>query len=179
MKLLAPLLLFLSAADPRIPSDLQRPAIQRLMAGFITQFPAYVTWPESAFEEHPDTLYVGLIGDNPLGAAGQEYLEGRPYRGRTYAVRQLTDEELKPETLRGYQMLVFGSLDQDQLKKLLKMVKGHPVLTIGETSDFLLSGGIVQFNVQGNAVTFTVSYRNAQGSGLTLDPRLLTLGMIM
>lgn len=166
-------------AQPRIPSDLQRPSIQRLMAGFLSEFPAYVTWPEEVFEDHPDTLYIGFIGENPLGAAGRDYLEGRFYINRNYVIDLLKEEDLNPDTLTQYQILYFGNLETDQLKKVLKMVADKPVLTVGETPNFLLSGGIVQFNVKGNAVTFTVSIRNGQTAGLLIDSRLITYGMTM
>ena len=149
------------------------------MAGFLSEFPAYVTWPKEVFQDHPETLYIGFIGENPLGTAGRNYLEGRFYIEKNYVIDLLKEEDLNPDTLSKYQILYFGNLEADELKKLLKMVADKPILTVGETPNFLLSGGIVQFNVKGNAVTFTVSPRNGRQAGLVIDPDLITYGMTM
>ena len=148
-----------------IPSGQLDPAMQRVMAAFIATFPAYTTWPT-----HPSVIRVGMIGPNPLGQAGRSYLNGRSAGGRTMEVI------LNPKNLQNLDILYIGDLDPQEVRKILKSVNGHPVLTVGEMPGFIPAGGMVQFEVHGKAATFDVSTANARRAGILIDPRLIKFG---
>ena len=49
------------------------------------------------------------------------------------------------------------------------------VLTVGESTRFLRSGGMVRLYVEGQKVRFQVNQKNAEAAGLKLSSQLLTL----
>lgn len=153
--------------------------VQRLAASFITNFPAYVSWPPTVFAGHPTKLYIGLIGENPLGNAGRQYLAGRGWGGKQYVLEKLQPGEYSRSDLKRYQMLIFGDLTEKELKDLLKLVAKEPVLTIGETPGFIENGGIIELHIDGIAVTWTVSMAHAHRADLVIDQRLVTYGKSM
>ena len=177
-RLLLPLLVSCSlfGYTPTQELDFQ---VQRLAASFISNFPAYVTWPPIVFAGHPSELYIGFIGEDPLGSAGRQYLVGRGWGGKQYVLEMLHPGAYSREDLKRYQMLIFGNLTEKELKALLKLVANEPVLTIGETPGFIENGGIVELHIQGTAVTWTVSMAHARRAGLVIDQRLVTYGMSM
>ena len=166
----------LAAYTPTQMLDFQ---VQRLAASFVSNFPAYVQWPAEVFAGHPDELYVGLIGDNPLGSAGQRYLAGRGWGSKRYVLEKLYPGSYTREDLKKYQMLIFGNLEEKELKDLLKLIAKDPVLTVGETPGFLDDGGIIELRIQGTAVTWEVDMGHARRAQLVVDPRLVTYGRSM
>ena len=159
-------LLLMMMAVTGVGAQAPLPSIQRLQASLISNFPAYVVWPSDSQQ-----IRVGIIGPNPLGEAGTRYLEGHGYAGKSFVVQKASRSDLK-----NYQILIIGDVDKKQIKQILKTVSKDPVLTIGQNSDFLKMGGIINFHIQGNAVNFSVSTANAKQARIEIDPRLITYG---
>lgn len=158
-------------------AQLQRDQLLRVQAGYFSTFPAYVEWPLGSLS--PNELRICLIGPNPFGSAGREYLQGRSYNGRRFQIDWFRGDRIDLAALQHYQMLYVSGLDEKDVKKILKAVSQHPVLTCGDLSNFLNIGGIVQFNIQGGAVTFDVSDGHAAHNHLKIDPRLHGWGETM
>ncbi len=166
-----------SIADPFAISQ-QAQYMQRLEAGYLSNFPAYVKWPDDVMDLHPDTLYIGLIGADPLGRAGRAYLEGRFFGHLDFVVDWIGGEPAIDMLLR-YQILYIGEMNQQQVHQLLNLLRGHPVLTVSRLKGFLGEGGCIQFLVVDDAITFDVSVPNAEDNHLAIDPRLIIYGQTM
>ena len=55
--------------------------------------------------------------------------------------------------------------------------EGLPVLTVGESPDFLELGGIINFVTEGSEVRFQVDTERARRHKLTISSRLLSLSL--
>jgi hypothetical protein len=148
-----------------------RGQIDRLEASFIANFPAYVQWPNDIMAG--STLRIGLVGPDPLGPAGRQYLKGRFWGSYRYVIEQTNNN------FDSYQILVIQGLSKKETEKILKSLKRKPVLTVGQMPGFLQMGGVVNFKIHGKAVTFEVSESNGNAAGLNIDPRLATYGATM
>ena len=58
----------------------------------------------------------------------------------------------------------------------MQRVRG-PVLTVGETTQFLRDGGMVRFFVEDNNVRFQINQKNAEAAGLKISSQLLMLAV--
>jgi hypothetical protein len=63
--------------------------------------------------------------------------------------------------------------DTDRIDQAVRVTSTRPVLTIGESSDFLRRGGMIAFVIDGGRVRFDVNLPVAARRGLTLSSRLL------
>ena len=63
--------------------------------------------------------------------------------------------------------------------KLVQMVRGLPILTVGETPGFAEHGGVIRFVLEDNRVRFEVNVEAAHQADLTISSRLLTLARIV
>jgi hypothetical protein len=50
-----------------------------------------------------------------------------------------------------------------------------PVLTVGETDDFLSSGGMIRFHLDEDKIRFDINLNGAESSHLKISSRLLLL----
>ena len=71
-------------------------------------------------------------------------------------------------------MLYVGVMRPRDAAELMQRVRG-PVLTVGETAQFLRDGGMVRFYLQNNKVRFQINQKNAEAAGLKVSSQLLAL----
>src|SRR5258708_21680083 len=76
-------------------------------------------------------------------------------------------------------MLFVGASERGHLDELMQIVKGLPILTVGETPGFAERGGVIRFVLEDNRVRFEVNVEAAHQADLTISSRLLTLARII
>jgi hypothetical protein len=63
--------------------------------------------------------------------------------------------------------------DSVRTEALTRAVSGRPVLTVGETDEFLNSGGMVAFRVQERRIRFDVNLEPTRAAQLDISSKLL------
>ena len=66
-----------------------------------------------------------------------------------------------------------------RLGEAIQLLKGVPVLTIGETPGFAKNGGIINLILEDNKVRFEVNVQAAKDADLNISSRLLALARII
>ncbi len=61
----------------------------------------------------------------------------------------------------------------------MQLVKGLPILTVGETPGFAERGGMIRFTLEDNRVRFEINVEAAREADLNISSRLLTLAKII
>lgn len=141
----------------------------RLKAAFVYRFPQFVEWPDAAVRD-AHTLDVCVLEPNPFGSDLEQLVTGETSEGRPLRVRLVAG----PDALSGCHVLFVGGHSQ-ATAQVVRAVSGHPVLTIGETDQFLDDGGIITLRLVDRRVRFDVSATNARKAGLRIAPQLLSL----
>jgi hypothetical protein len=65
------------------------------------------------------------------------------------------------------------------VQSILLVLSNTNILTVGESSDFALSGGMIGFVIQDGHVQFQINKQVAKNAQLKFDPRLLKLGQVV
>lgn len=152
-----------------------RPALQThdtlendVKAAFLFNFTKFVDWPEAAFEGTGDPLRMCVVADAAFTASVDRIITGETVRGRPLR-RVVPDASELPRC----HVLYVGTAETDQADKLLSSVGRAPVLTVGETPQFMAHGGAIAFILVNGRVRFDVHLRNAERAGLTISSKLL------
>lgn len=146
-----------------------RPDEYAVKAVYLYKLGLFVRWPESAFSDSSAPLVVAVVGRDPFGKTLDKALSGKTLAGRQVELRRyrsVTD-------LDDCHILFIG--ERAWVRDVLDQVRDRPVLTVGETDDFLDSGGILRFLLKKGQVRFQVGGRQAQRSGLNISSKLLQL----
>jgi len=72
-------------------------------------------------------------------------------------------------------MLFFSREEDRRQAAILRSLRGQPVLTVGETGDFLSDGGMIQLHLDEDKVRFDINAGLADSSHLKISSRLLLL----
>lgn len=75
-------------------------------------------------------------------------------------------------------VLYIGNVNPRIMAAVLKKVKGRPILTIGQSPDFLRMGGMINLVETGSRFKLQVNVCAAREAGLTISSKLLKLSEI-
>jgi uncharacterized protein DUF4154 len=143
----------------------------RAKANFLAAFPKFVDWPSEAFPSQQAPLKICVFGDFNFGTSLAEIARGITIRGRRLEVRWERDQQ----ALRTCHILFVSHSEEKRYAKILKAIEGASVLTVGETSDFLASGGVIEFLFEEDRLQFEVNIGAATEAHLRISANMLAL----
>ena len=165
VSLVLSLSLSLASAHASIRSEYE------VKAAFLYNFTRFITWSNGATVSEP--LDVCIYGDEPFGDLLAP-LQGRRSQGRELQLRYPS----VVADIAGCDVLFIGQSQSRNVDELLKMAQSQKgVLTVSDLPDFIRKGGIVGYVKQGNVIRFEISLKAAIEAGLTINSRLLELGV--
>ncbi len=149
-----------------------------IKAGFIFNFAKFVEWPPTTFAQPDSPIVIGILGTDPFGAIIDQIVQDKKIGGRGFVVKRLK-WGADPKDLRECKILFVGASERLHIDELVQIVRGLPILTVGETPGFAEHGGVIRFVLEDNRVRFEVNVEAARQAGLTISSRLLTLARII
>jgi hypothetical protein len=144
-----------------------------IKAGFTYNFAKLIDWPSGAFAQPDSPIVIGVLGTDPFNGTLDQVLKGKEANGRAFEVRHLK----WGADLKGCNILFVSDSETVHLDELLRNIKGLPILTIGQTADFALRGGIINFVVEDNRVRFEINADAAKQANINISSRLLSLAI--
>ena len=149
-----------------------------IKAGFIYNFAKFVEWPAASFAQPDSPIVIGILGTDPFGNLIDRIIENKKIGARGLVVKRLKwSTDLKD--LKECKILFVGASERGHLDELMQVVKGLPILTVGETPGFAERGGVIRFVLEDNRVRFEINVEAAHQADLTISSRLLTLARII
>lgn len=146
-----------------------------IKAGFIYNFANLVQWPSNAFAQADSPIVIGILGEDPFGTVLDRVLAGKKVNGRVFLVKRLKSI---PD-LKECHIVFVSSSEMTHLVEAIHLVKGMPILTIGEIPGFAKLGGIINLVLEDNKVHFEVNVEAAKEADLNISSRLLALARIV
>ena len=146
-----------------------------IKAGFIYNFANLVQWPSTAFTQPDSPIVIGILGEDPFGTVLDRVLAGKKVNGRIFLVKRLKSAS----DLRECHIVFVSSSEMAHLGEAIHLVKGMPILTIGEIPGFAKRGGIINLFLEDNKVHFEVNVEAAKEADLNISSRLLALARIV
>lgn len=161
---------FVHAATPVVTT----PEYQ-LKAVFLFNFAQFVEWPEEAFEGASDPIVIGVLGPDPFGENLDAVMQGEQVNGRPIVVARY---ESAAQVDRCHLLFINQTLPRE-LERSLQELRGKPILTVGESSEFTHAGGIIRFLTENQRIRLQVNLRAADEAQLRLSSKLLRSSQIV
>jgi hypothetical protein len=147
----------------------------QLKAVFLFNFVQFVEWPASAYAAPDSPIVIGIVGEDPFGAALDDAVKGEKVSGRSLAVRRFK----AGDDLTACHLLFIPKSVQDPTGDLLQKLHGRPVLTVSETPGFAEKGGVLNFVMADKKVRFEANPQTAARQGLKISSKLLQLSRVV
>lgn len=158
----------LVAANMTVAPAQEVPREYQIKAAFLFNFVKFVEWP-SRVAAAP--IVICVAGVNPFGELLDRLVEGEHVAGRDVHARVI----LEPDPGCHEVFVPRGA----NTSAYLRAARDTPVLTVGETPDFIEQGGLVRFYLDGGQVRFEIARAAAERAELRISSRLLKLARIV
>lgn len=144
------------------------PSEAMIKAIFVAKMVQMTEWPEKTMPANK--LRICVTGRNPTADALLSF-DGQTSFGRNVSVGVVR----RPNDALDCHILFLIDIPGRTPNEWLHEVADHPILTISESEDFALIGGIVGLYRDGNRVAFDVSLPAMRRAGLHISTHLLKL----
>ena len=167
-RVLAALWLLLPASSGRT-GQYDQPSADQVKAVFLFNFAQFVEWPAVAFTAPDAPLVIGVLGKDPFGAFLDETIRGEIVRGHPLEVRRFASIA----DIETCHILYVSRSEAVRLTNILHDLKGRPILTVGEGTVFVQSGGIIAFSSLRNRIRMRINNAAARAAQLAISSKLL------
>lgn len=164
LKLLALSLVFLHLS-PGAEAQQQANAAQ-IKATFLYHFSSFVEWPPGSFAEPGSPLIIGILGADPFGNFLDELVEGEKAGGHPIVIQRFS--EIK-EVKKCHILFINSAQPAEALKALVH----RSILSVGDSEQFIRSGGIIRFFLDNGKIRLEISKSAARQAKLNISSKLL------
>jgi hypothetical protein len=136
----------------------------QVKAAYLFNFVKFVDWPARA-QAGPITICV--IGRNPFGSALDDTVRGEAVNGRSIVARTAAEVDARCHVVFVPQGVATAGA--------LRAARMSPMVTVGESNNFIRDGGIINFVLDNGTVRFEINQQAASRVGIQISSRLLRL----
>jgi uncharacterized protein DUF4154 len=147
-----------------------QPDEYRIKAAFLFHFAQLIDWPLEVFQVD-NSLLLCTLGDDSFRGEMESSVEGKTIGSRVLHVRHFS----RDDNVAGCHMLFVGRNESQRIPVILAGLKRAPVVTVGETVNFVDHGGVLGFCIEGNKIRFEVNLEAAERAKVKISSRLLLL----
>ncbi len=143
----------------------------QVKAAYIYTFAKFVEWPSESLPNAASPVRFCILNDRSFGFELDRIVKGKSIAGRSIEVAQVQDG-LQARTCH---VLFINSAQERQTRRVIELLRGTSVLTVGESGDFLEAGGVINFVLEDDRVLFQVNHKAANAAKLYISSRLLSV----
>jgi len=146
----------------------------QVKAAFLYNFAKFIDWPPTAFLRPDDPFTICLAGD-PFAGALDKVIQGEVLNGRKLSIRRMT----AADSAAGCQIVYVAPMQERRYAETNAVPLNSPILTVGETEDFINNGGMIRFIQTGHRIQFQINADAVSRTSLKVSSRLLRLAEIV
>ena len=147
----------------------------QLKAVFLFNFTQFVQWPTNAFVSSNSPIVIGLLGNDPFEKFLEETVKDEKVEGHPLIVQRFQ----RVADVKECHLLYISPTASGRNSEILTQLKGRSILTVGETTDFAQSGGMIRFVTENNKIRLRINPDAARQENLTISSKLLRLADIV
>jgi len=150
-----------------------QPSEYQVKAAFLFNFAKFVEWPSESFPNVTSPMVIGILGDNPFGSDLEQTIQNKTINNRPLVVKLL--HSLIEAT--NCHILFISNSENKRLPEIIQTLRGTAVLTVGETGQFIETGGIINFVQEASKIRFQINDDAAKTARLKISSKLLSLAV--
>ena len=140
-------------------------------AAFLFHFAQLTNWPSGTLQHATDVFTFCTTGKDPFNGALETILSGKTVK--EHAVRIVHLKQLSG--VEDCQVLFIGASESAHLATVFTNLRNLPILTTGETDEFVRVGGMIGFRREQDRLRFDINVPAAEKCNMTFSSELLSL----
>jgi hypothetical protein len=160
---------------PHVLAQSPKPTDYDVKAVYLYNFGRFVEWPGKVEATQGGSFTVCVLGQDPFGPSLDTTLAGETIDGKTLVAKRISSAQESGDC----QILFLRLTEASRLKKIIADLDKKAVLTVSDMPQFVKSGGMIQFVLEGTKVRFEVNLTATHHAGLTLSSELLKVATVV
>jgi hypothetical protein len=144
----------------------------KIKAAYLYHFSKFTQWPDQIAFPEQDAFTLCIVGKDPFGSIITP-IENKTAHG--LQIKLVYFSRVNSQ-LRQCNVVFIAKTKPKKVQSILKTLSGLNILTVGESTNFAVNGGIIGFIIDNGRVQFQINQSAAQTAQLRFDARLLKLG---
>ena len=136
---------------------------------------SFTDWPDTAFPTPNSPLVVAVLGEGPIAALLDQFVENETWHGRRIEIRRINSSA----EARGCHVLYIARSAHGTWRTLAGQFATQPILTISDEGNFAQQGGIVQLAIDRNRLLLIVNLPAARAAGISISSKVLRLAQVL
>lgn len=146
----------------------------QLKATYLYNFTIFVRWPVVVtISKQP--FHICILGKDPFQDILQRKISGKSVENRELRIRQIAQIDQNSDC----QILFISTSEKAKLAEIFASVHGKPILTVGESSNFAESGGMIEFAISNNKIRLRINQQRLEEAQLKADANLMRVATIV
>ncbi len=150
------------------------PKEYEIKAVFLYNFTNFIRWPENILPSNTE-IKLCVLGEDPFGKLLDDVVANERSSKQQVAIQRV---KFPKDDISKCHILFVSRSEQDNYPKIFANISQKPVLTIGETDDFLTQGGMVEFFIQNNRVRLAIALSTLRAAQLNANANLLKVAKV-
>ena len=146
-----------------------------LYAAFLTKFPHFVEWPQSAERRARATIRLGIFGEGTFTKRTRDLISTQEVDGRAFEVIECKSVS----DLTNLDILYIGSKEADRIEEIVSTTAGKGILTIGATQGLARRGAMINITHTAGKTRFEINLRAVNENRLKISTKLLRTALIV
>lgn len=175
---------FAGAVQPSRIGYAEQSAVKEyeLKAVYLYNFLQFVQWPENTRTLSKDgTMIIGILGESPFGDSLDDLRRVIRQRNMTPVkfVYYGSYEDVVRESrdIASCHLLYLCSSEQGRFNRIVADLNDAPVLTVADSGNFLLSGGMITLVESRGKIRWEVNRTTMDKAGLRVSAQLLSMAV--
>jgi hypothetical protein len=141
----------------------------QLKAVFLYNFGRFVTWPPAAFPAPTSPFIIGVLGQDPFGAALDQAVQGEAIEGHPLAVQRYR----RVADARDSHILFISASEAGRIEEVVAALAARPVLTVCDGDRPGWRGVMIHFRTENRRIHLQINLAATKVAGLTVSSKLL------
>lgn len=146
----------------------------QVKAAFLFNFAKFVEWPAQAFVSAGSPIEICVLGPNPFGSSLNRAVQGKTVGHRALVIREVRNAQQACAC----HIVFVSAAGWTGSRAVLGDIKKCFTLTVGETGEFIDSGGMINLRLEDARVRVEINPDAAERAGLRISSKLLSLAEI-
>lgn len=151
------------------------PTDYQVMAAFLYNFTKFIEWSDVTLNDSTPSFVIGVYGKNPFGDYLKEITKNKLVKNKPIEVKKI----VRYRELKSCHILFISNSEKEDFERILKRVEKLNILTVSDIDRFAQYGGIVNFVIENNKVSFIINIEAATRASITMSSKLLKLAKVI
>ena len=145
-----------------------------IKAVFLYGLTKFIRWPDNAIED-PTQFNICILGQDPFEENLDLAVRDEETLGRSIQILRYQ----RAEQAQHCQVLFISTSERPRLAEIFQFLQRRPILTVGDSPDFIDKGGMVRFFKRNNKVRLSIDPQAMQAVRLKADANLLRIAEVV